>query len=52
MSLAQKVELQTEIGELLSEKEFNQERQIAVADRFKKTAIINAGLPAFIGDIQ
>ena len=36
MSLAQKVELQTEIGELLSEKEFNQERQIAVADRFKK----------------
>ena len=30
------VELQTEIGELLSEKAFNQERQITVADRFQK----------------
>ena len=30
------VELQTEIGELLTEKEFNQERQITVADCFQK----------------
>ena len=30
------VELQTEIGELLSEKEFDQERQETVADRFQK----------------
>ena len=29
------VELQTEIGKLLSEKEFNQERQINVANCFK-----------------
>ena len=32
---ARAVELQTENGELLSEKEINEERHIAVADRFK-----------------